>query len=69
MLALQYPDYRYRALIRSEKSRKLVKARFPAVEIVHADLDDLETLRKESAGADIIIRGFPRHEVSPTIPT
>lgn len=59
VLAIQYPNYHYRALVRSEKSGELIKAQFPAVEIVHADLDDLETLRKESASADIIVRKFP----------
>lgn len=59
VLTVQYPDYNYRALVRSEKSSELIKAQFPAVEIVQSDLDNLETLRNEGAGADIIIRKFP----------
>lgn len=56
VLAVQYPDYQYRVLVRSEKSRELIKAQFLGIEIILADLDDLETLARESARADIIIR-------------
>ncbi|EYE91905.1 NAD-dependent epimerase/dehydratase family protein [Aspergillus ruber CBS 135680] len=61
VLTVQYPDYNYRALVRSEKSSELIKAQFPAVEIVQSDLDNLETLRNEGAGADIIIPDASDH--------
>lgn len=42
--------------MRTEDKAKLVKEAYPSVKIVLGDLDDSETLEREAAEADIVLR-------------
>jgi N-acetyl-gamma-glutamylphosphate reductase len=52
----KHPEYTYTALVRTEEKGKSVTDKFPKVRTVLGDNDSSDLLKKESAGADIVIR-------------
>lgn len=55
-LEQHHRDFEFSALIRTEEKAKYVKELYPNVRIVLGGLDDSETLEKEAAWADIVLR-------------
>lgn len=51
-----HPEYEVAALIRDSEKGGKVLAAYPKVRVVLADLDDVETIEKESRKANIVIR-------------
>lgn len=54
----KHPENSYRLLVRNEQSQNRILAAYPSVTVVSGGLDDLETITREAARADIIIRKF-----------
>lgn len=53
------PDFEFALLIRSEEKAKKVLASYPKARAVIGGLDDSETIEREAAWADIVIRKYP----------
>jgi N-acetyl-gamma-glutamylphosphate reductase len=51
-----HPEYEYALLIRSQEKADKVLETYPKARIVIGGLDDSETLEREAAQADIVIR-------------
>ena len=58
VLSKAHPEYEYAALVRTKEKANLVQKEYPSVRIVLGGLDDDEILKKESAEADVVLRGF-----------
>ncbi|KAI0527893.1 hypothetical protein F5B22DRAFT_9323 [Xylaria bambusicola] len=56
-LTRKYPGYEYAALVRSEASAARVREAYPGVRVVLGSLDDVESIRKEAAWADLVLDG------------
>lgn len=56
LLHERHPEYEYRILVRSQEKANTVRKAYPSVHIVLGDLDDFETLKKEAADADVVLR-------------
>ncbi|KAJ5625472.1 hypothetical protein N7510_001781, partial [Penicillium lagena] len=54
-LTAKHPEFSYSVLIRSAEKGDQVKAQYPAIRVVHGDLDDSALLERESASADIVL--------------
>lgn len=52
----QRSDIEWALLVRSEDKAKKIREQYPAARIVLGGLDDSETLTREAAWADIVIR-------------
>lgn len=55
-LVAQLTDFSYSALARTTERAEQVKAQYPNIRIVLADLDNSAPLDQESAAADIVLR-------------
>ncbi|KAI9147301.1 nucleoside-diphosphate-sugar epimerase [Paramyrothecium foliicola] len=52
----QHPDFEFALLVRSEDKAKKVTDQYPKARIVLGGLDDSETIEREAAWADLVIR-------------
>lgn len=55
-LLQKHPEYHVVASTRSEDTSKKITSRYPSVETVHADLNDLHVLSAEAAKANVVLR-------------
>jgi len=58
-----HPDYHWTVLIRTEEKAKLVKEKYPRVNVVIGDLDSSDLIKEQASKADIVLRRF-RHLVT-----
>ena len=65
------PDLDISVLVRSKDKAETVQAQYPNARVVLGELGDADTLRKEAAAADIVIRKKPANQrrLSSTAPT
>lgn len=60
-ISKQHPEMEIALLVRSQDKAEKVSSQYPRARIVLGGLDDAETLRKEAAWADIVLRECPSH--------
>ncbi|KAJ5660468.1 hypothetical protein N7507_006919 [Penicillium longicatenatum] len=64
-LVSRHPNISYSALVRSTAKAEQVKAQYPNIRIVIGGLDDSALVERESAAADIVLRGSPASLIGP----
>ena len=52
----KHPEWHVAALVRDEKQKEIVLARWPQLEVVIGDLDNSALMIEEGAKADVVLR-------------
>lgn len=54
-----YPEYQYTLLVRSEKYGKVLKAKYPSVNLIYGSLEDSDLIRGAAKDADVVVGKLP----------
>lgn len=54
----KHPEWNTVVLVRTEKQKEIVLARWPSTEVVLGDLDDKELLIEQGSKADVVLRMY-----------